>query len=635
MADLSAAVGAVWKQESARIVAGLLRLVHDVGLAEELAQDALVAALEQWPVAGIPDNPGAWLTTIAKRRAVDHFRRSARLQSLDSSDVSDSSVPSDLSDPGSGDDVLRLLFISCHPVLPADARLALTLRVVAGLTPAEIGRAFLTGESVITQRIAAAKRILAEARVAYELPAGAELRERLTSVLEVVYLIFNEGYSATAGADLIRADLCLEALRLARLLAALAPDQAEVHGLVALLEIQQSRSSARTGPDGEPIPLHEQNRGRWDRLLINRGFAAMLRAREVGGAPGPYLLQAAIAVCHAQASTADKTDWVRIAALYETLEHLLPTPVVRLNRAVAVGFARGPQAGLDLLDRLRADPKLAGYHLLPGVRGDLLTRLGRPAEARLELERAATLARNAAERAFLLKRAVALELPAHEGPLFGAAISDFLARFGPATARAYGQTLSRIARSAGDRTPLGELTAERVAEIFVMTWPDVAPRGWNRHVAAFRSFCTWAELPGLAAALHSRPITHTAPPPPAPSPRGEYPVRELALWSLLQESTAPIAVILQLNVEDLDLNDRSARSASIVWRSATARLLPELIGNRTRGPLFLSDRRPSRRPPAADLCPDTGRRRLSYERAEYLCKQATGHTLGRFRRSQP
>jgi predicted RNA polymerase sigma factor len=537
------------------------------------------------------------------------------------------------------DDVLRLMFTSCHQVLPAEARVALTLRVVAGLSPAEIARAFLVGEQVIAQRIAAAKRTLAEANVAFEPSA------QLSSVLEVVYLIFNEGYAATSGTDLIRADLCLEALRLGRMLAVLTPDQAEVHGLVALMEIQQSRSAARTGPSGEPIPLHEQNRGRWDQLLVRRGFAAMLRAREAGGPAGPYVLQAAIAVCH----TAEETDWVRISTLYESLERLLPTPVVRLNRAVAVAFAHGPQAGLDLLDELRAEPQMADYHLLPGVRGDLLIRLGRPGEARHELERAASLARNTAERDFLLRRAAALDVPGEQGRLLGPAVAEFLAPLRPATARAYGQTLHRIARLAGDRTPLAGLTPARLAEIVALSWPDVSPRTWNRHLAAIRSFTSWSGEPSLAADLRTRPLPTTAPtlatprPGPPPTGLGSSPasgkagsgpaLRERVLWCLLRESGAKVGAVLALNVEDLDLDDRSARGATIVWRSGTAGLLPELIAGRTRGPLFLSDRRPGpgRPPAAADLCPTTGRRRLSYERAAYLCKRATGHTLDRLR----
>ncbi|MBL7252980.1 DUF6596 domain-containing protein [Paractinoplanes lichenicola] len=612
MTNFPATVGAVWKQESARIVGGLLRLVHDVGRAEELAQDALVAALEQWPATGIPDNPGAWLMTTARRRAVDDIRR-ARTRERLAPDLARRPEPAE-------DDVLRLMFTSCHPVLPAEARAALTLRVVAGLSPAEIARAFLVGEQVITQRIAAAKRTLAESGAAYE-PSG-----QLSSVLEVVYLIFNEGYAATSGADLIRADLCLEALRLGRMLAKLAPAQAEVHGLVALMEIQQSRSAARTGPAGEPIPLHEQNRGRWDQLLIRRGFAAMLRAREAGGPAGPYVLQAAIAVCH----TADKTDWVRISSLYESLERLLPTPVVRLNRAVAVAFAYGPQAGLDLLDELHADPRMAGYHLLPGVRGDLLIRLGRAAEARGELERAATLAHNTAERDFLRRRAAALDVPEDQGRPLGPAVAEYLGPLRPATARAYGQTLHRVVRLAGDRTPVASLTSERLAEIFALCWPEVSPRTWNRHVAAIRSFTTWAGEPSLAAALQPRPLPATLGAASLSEPVGAVPaLRERVLWCLLRESGAKVGAVLALNVEELNLDDRSARDATIVWRSGTAALLPELIAGRTRGPLFLAGRRPGpgRPPAAADLCPETGRRRLSYERAAYLCKRLTGHTL--------
>ncbi|HKT06051.1 MAG TPA: sigma-70 family RNA polymerase sigma factor, partial [Rugosimonospora sp.] len=415
--DAHRTVDAVWRLESARIIAALTRLVHDVGLAEELAQDALVAALEQWPREGVPDNPGAWLMAVARRRGVDHIRRSQTLGRAREQLARELERQPDPAEPPRPDDVrpddvLRLMFISCHPLLATPARVALTLRLVGGLTAAEIARAFLVSEQTIAQRIAGAKRTLADAGVAFELPAPAELAGRLSSVLEVIYLIFNEGYSATSGDDLIRPGLCLEALRLGRLLARLAPREAEVHGLVALMEIQASRQAARTGPDGEPVLLHEQNRGRWDRLLIQRGFASMLRAREAGEHPrrqlGPYVLQAAIAVCHAQAATAADTDWAQIATLYEALATLLPTPVVRLNRAVAVGMARGPQAGLDLVDALVADPALRDYHLLPGVRGDLLAKVGRYAEARVEFERAAALARNAAERAFLLRRAAGI-----------------------------------------------------------------------------------------------------------------------------------------------------------------------------------------------------------------------------------
>lgn len=350
--DTHRTIDAVWKLESAKIIAALTRMVRDVGLAEELAQDALVAALEQWPGTGVPDNPGAWLTTTAKRRAVDHIRRSQRLTHKRQQLAHELEQQQDPEQ----DDVLRLMLISCHPVLPTGARAALTLRLLGGLTAEEIARAFLVTGTVITQRTAGAKRTLAEERVPFDLPEGPELAERLSSVLEVIYLIFNEGYSATSGDDLMRPGLCLEALRLGRLLAELAPQEAEVHALVALMEIQASRSAARTGPSGEPVQLHEQNRGRWDQLLISRGFTAMLRAREAGGTPGPYLLQAAIAVCHAQARTAEDTDWAQIAALYEALARLLPTPIVQLNRAVALGMAYGPQEGLDLVDSLTTVP---------------------------------------------------------------------------------------------------------------------------------------------------------------------------------------------------------------------------------------------------------------------------------------
>jgi predicted RNA polymerase sigma factor len=512
---------------------------------------------------------------------------------------------------------------------------ALTLRVVAGLSPAEIARAYLTGEPAIAQRIAAAKRTLADSGVAYGLPSGAELAGRLASVLEVVYLVFNEGYSATSGGDLMRPGLCLEALRIGRLLAELAPDDPEVHGLVALMEIQQSRSAARTGPRGEPVQLHEQNRGRWDRLLINRGFAAMLRARAAGAgeAPGPYVLQAAIAVCHAQARTAPETDWARIAALYQALERLVPTAVVRLNRAVAVGFAAGPEAGLALVDELRADPALRDYHLLPGVRADLLLRVGRVAEARLEWERAASLTRNAAERDFLRGRADAVVVAGH-GPLLGEAIDEFLAGLGSATAQAYRKSLGRMRRSLGERTPLTALDAGGVAAAVAATWPDAAPRGWNRHLAALRSFSSWAGFPQLATDLvnrrpaatpqRSEPVTGGS---DAAWDRAGVAVRERVLWRMVRESSAPIGAVLALDVEDLDLAARSG--PGVTWRDGTAALLPELIAGRTRGPLFLSERRPApaRPPRAGDLCPDTGRRRLSYERAEYLAKRTTGRTL--------
>lgn len=619
---MTGAVEAVWRLESARIVAALVRIVHDVGRAEEFAQDALVAALEQWPAGGVPDNPGAWLTAVAKRRAIDHVRREQRLP--------EPVLPG----PDQPDDVLRLLFLSCHPVLSAESRVALTLRVVAGLTAAEIGRAFLTTEQVVVQRITAAKRELAG--VPFELPAGPALRDRLASVLEVIYLVFNEGYAASSGADVLRPGLCLEALRMGRLLAGLAPDEAEAHGLVALMEILQSRSAARIGPGGEPVPLPEQNRGRWDPLLIRRGFTAMLRARELGGPPGPYVLQAAIAVCHAQARSAEETDWARIAALYEALARLLPTAVVRLNQAVAVGRAYGPAAGLLIADTLLGEPVLRDYHLLPAVRADLLERLGRDAEAGREFRRAADLSGNAAERDFLLRRAARLDAAEQAGTLGGAAAA-FLARddLGAATVRAYSQTLRRLTRTAGESLPLAELTPDVVARVFATAWPGVAAQTWNRHVSAVRTFGAWAGRPDLSAGLDrraaDRPRTAAMTGPDHLWQDPGRPLRERVLWRMVHESQAPVRAVLDLNVEDLDLDDRRARSGRrwVTWRSGTAGLLPELIGDRRRGPLFLTGRRPGPARTAADrdLCPQTGRRRLSYERAEYLFKQATGHTL--------
>jgi len=407
-------IDAVWRIESARLIAGLTRIVRDVGVAEDLAQDALVAALEKWPERGVPDNPGAWLMATAKHRAIDLLRRSQMLerkhqqvghelvarQEMAVPDL-DAAIDDDI-----GDDLLRLVFISCHPVLSTEARLALTLRLLGGLTTEEIARAFLVPASTIAQRIVRAKRTLAEARVPYEVPRGAELAARLSSVLEVVYLIFNEGYTATSGGDWMRPALCEDALRLGRILAGLVPGEPEVHGLVALMEIQASRSRARVGPSGEPVLLLEQDRGRWDQLLIRRGLAALARARELG-APGPYALQAAIAACHARAHTAEETDWRRIASLYDALALLLPSPVVALNRAVAVGMAFGPAAGLELVDSLSSEAALENYHLLPSVRGDLLAKLGRDDEARGEFERAASLTRNARERDLLLQRAAA------------------------------------------------------------------------------------------------------------------------------------------------------------------------------------------------------------------------------------
>nr|WP_221462359.1 RNA polymerase sigma factor [Streptomyces olivoverticillatus] len=393
------------------MVAGLTRIVRDVGIAEELAQDALVAALEQWPESGVPDKPGAWLMATAKHRAIDLIRRNetyARKLALLGHELETERQEPPLPDEGAiEDDLLRLVFTACHPALSTEGRVALTLRLLGGLKTDEIARAFLVPEPTVAQRIVRAKRTLAKAEVPFEVPEGDQLAERLPAVLEVVYLIFNEGYSATAGDDLMRPALCEEALRLGRILAGLMPKEPEVHGLVGLMEIQASRSAARTGPSGEPVLLLDQDRSRWDRLLIHRGLAALERAEQLGGAFGPYALQAAIAACHARARTAQETDWERIAALYAVLARRVPSPVVELNRAVAVGMAHGPAAGLELADALAAEPLLKGYHLLPSVRGDFLDRLGRHEEARAEFERAATLTRNERERALLLERAAA------------------------------------------------------------------------------------------------------------------------------------------------------------------------------------------------------------------------------------
>ena len=410
-ADTHRAIEAVWRIESARIIAALARMVRDVGLAEDLAQDAFVAALQQWPESGVPDRPGAWLMATAKHRAIDVLRRRVRLERKHAEIGRALDAPQDapdidaMLDDDVGDDLLRLVFTACHPVLARDARVALTLRLLGGLKTDEIARAFLVPEATVAQRIVRAKRTLAEARVPFEVPRGAELAARLSSVLEVVYLIFNEGYAATAGDDWMRPALCDEALRLGRILAGLAPKEPEVHGLVALMEIQASRLRARTGPSGEPILLLEQNRARWDQLLVRRGLAALARADGLGGALGLYALQAAIAACHARARTAEDTEWGRIAALYDALAQLAPSPVVELNRAVAVSMAFDPAAGLELVDGLVAEPSLKGYHLLPGVRGDLLFKLGRNDEARAEFERAASLTRNARERDLMLTRA--------------------------------------------------------------------------------------------------------------------------------------------------------------------------------------------------------------------------------------
>jgi RNA polymerase sigma factor (sigma-70 family) len=407
------AIEAVWRIESARIIAGLTRMVRDIGLAEELAQDALVAALEQWPESGIPDNPGAWLMAAAKHRAIDTFRRKKRLERKHEELGRELQFQQEMAvpdfetalDDDIGDDLLRLVFISCHPVLSTEARVALTLRLLGGLTTEEIARAFLVPEPTVAQRIVRAKRTLTEERVPFEVPRGGELDARLSSVLEVIYLVFNEGYSATAGDDWMRPALCDEALRLGRILAELTSQEPEVHSLVALMEIQASRAKARVGASGEPILLLEQNRGQWDQLLIRRGLAALERAEKLGGMRGPYALQAAIAACHARALTAEETDWARIVALYEALGQITPSPVVELNRAVAVAMAFGPAAGLVLVDRLTAEPALRGYHLLPSVRGELLRKLGRFEEARTEIERAASLTQNARERELLLNRA--------------------------------------------------------------------------------------------------------------------------------------------------------------------------------------------------------------------------------------
>jgi RNA polymerase sigma-70 factor (ECF subfamily) len=425
--DTHRAIDAVWRIESPRLIAGLTRIVRDIGVAEDLAQDALVAALEQWPKSGVPDNPGAWLMAAAKHRAIDYFRRNQRLdrkheelgregvaQKIGTREVRDGEVQmNDIDaalDDDVGDDLLRLVFISCHPVLSTEARIALTLRLLGGLTTDEIARAFLVPEPTVAQRIVRAKRTLSEARVPFEVPRGPELAARLSSVLAVIYLVFNEGYAATAGDDWLRPALCEDALRLGRILAELAPREPEVHGLVALMEIQASRSRARVGPSGEPILLFEQNRAHWDQLLIHRGLAALerseqLRTAKPGGARGPYVLQAEIAACHARARTPEETDWTRIVGLYSELAQVAPSPVVELNRAVAVGMASGPAAGLALVNALTSEPSLENYHLLPSVRADFLKKLGQLEEARVEFERAAAQTRNLRERDFLLERA--------------------------------------------------------------------------------------------------------------------------------------------------------------------------------------------------------------------------------------
>jgi RNA polymerase sigma factor (sigma-70 family) len=422
--DTHRAIDAVWRIESARLIAGLARIVRDVGVAEQLAQDALVVALERWPESGVPDNPGAWLMATAKHRAIDYFRRNKLLERKHEELGRELKTQQDVAmanfdianDDDIGDDLLRLVFVSCHPILSTEARVALTLRLLGGLTTQEIARAFLASEPTIAQRIVRAKRTLSEARVPFEVPRGRDLAARLSSVLEVIYLVFNEGYSATSGEDWMRPALCEDALRLGRILAELVPHEPEVHGLVALMEIQASRSRARVGPTGEPILLLDQDRGRWDQLLIHRGLAALERAEQLGGGLGPYALQAAIAACHARARTAAETDWERIAALYEALAQLTPSPIVELNRAVAVAMAFGPEAGLELIDALMSEPSLKAYHLLPSVRGDFLFKMGRVAEAQEEFQRAASLTRNARERELLLGRARACAEPSQAEP---------------------------------------------------------------------------------------------------------------------------------------------------------------------------------------------------------------------------
>lgn len=408
--DTGRTIDAIWRIESPKLIAGLTRMVRDVGLAEDLAQDALVIALERWPESGIPDNPGAWLMTTAKRRAIDLMRRNkirdrkyeelTRSAELYTEEDMDPQLDGEI-----GDDLLRLIFMTCHPVLSQDARVALTLRLLCGLTTEEIARSFLAAEATIAQRIVRAKRTLSAKKVPFEVPVGEELKERMAAVLEVIYLMFNEGYSATAGENWVRPFLCQEALRLGRMLAEIAPLESEVHGLVALMEIQSSRLKTRVGADGEPILLMDQNRGKWDQLLIRRGLSALDRCRQLGQPFGPYALQAAIAACHAKATSPDETDWVRIAALYEALSRVMPSPVVELNRAVAISMAFGPAYGLQIVDELNKETSLSAYHLLPSVRGDLLYKLNRFEEARLEFERAASLTKNIRERDLLLARA--------------------------------------------------------------------------------------------------------------------------------------------------------------------------------------------------------------------------------------
>ena len=634
---IPALLDSLWKQESASVVATVTRMVSDVGLAEELAQEALVAALEQWPRDGAPAAPAAWLTTVARRRAVDHLRRSRRLEVLDPETAPGAQETAPVEDP---DDALRLMFLSCHPALARDERVAMTLRLVAGLSSAEIARAFLVHEQRVVTRVAAAKRTLAEAGAEFSLPAPADAAGRLRSVLEVVYLVFNEGYTASAGDDLLRPGLVDEALRLGRLLAARAGHEPEVHGLLGLMELQASRSAARTDAAGAPLPLGEQDRSRWDHDAIRRGLATVLRAREVlDGPPGPYLLQAAIAVCHARARRPEDTDWDQIATLYDALLMHRPTPVVRLNRAVAVGHAEGPAAGLAAVDAVTDEPALRDYHLLPAVRGDLLRRLGRDDEARRELRRAASLTRNHAERAFLLRRADALAAVAVSGPTLGPLVERFLARdeLSASTRRSYRQTLQRLLRALGDIVPIASLETDAVARVLTTTWAGASPATWNRHRAAAHSFALWAGRADLANELASTLRRRSPPPRSAPalspaqlarlwdSPAG---LREQAFWRLVHESGGRPVEVLSLDVADLDLTTHhttSGEDRTLHWTPSISALLAQLVEGRTAGPVFLSQRRPApaRLPKPGDLCPHTGRRRLSYERAEYLFKQAT------------
>jgi RNA polymerase sigma factor (sigma-70 family) len=646
MTDPAGVVGEIWRRESARIVAGLARmLAGDVGLAEELAQDALVAALERWPVDGVPDNPGAWLTTVARRRAVDTLRR------LERRDRGHAELAHDLrtapvdeietADPEElDDDVLRLMVVSCHPVLSPEARMALTLRVVAGLRTDEIARAFLVTEATVAQRIVRAKRALAASKVPFEVPAGPERAARLASVMDVLYLVFNEGYAATGGTDWLRPALCDEAIRLAEMLCGLATDSAEAHGLLGLMLLQHSRQAARVAPDGTPVLLHDQDRDRWDRDRIRDGFAALLRARQTGAPLGPYVLQGAIAACHARARSAADTDWTQIAGLYELLLRAAPSPVVALNRAVAVAMARGPAEGLRLTEPLLDEPALARYPLLPGTRGDLLARLGRSAAARAEFERAASLTSSGPERAVWLRRAAELS-PAPppdglrpDGTGLAAAVAGFLARPGlsPETVRKYGQTLDRLRGALGDGLPLAALTPDAVAGVFVTEWSRAAPATWNRHRAALRAFASWAGTGPLDGSLDRRAVPRGRAAPMAAeriaalASRADVPLRERVFWRLLHESRASAREVLALDVDDLDLPAARAGDGRIAWTPATSELLADLVAGRARGPLFLADRRPGpgRPRPPGDLCPETGRGRLSYPRAEYLFKRASG-----------